>query len=252
MHRPIFFTLIFTLSMAVFANGGAEGGGTSPGNTSAENSSSESGAASALYPAVHSFFASLGPEMEAISEARREQLGELAAVIRELREQETPLALTFICTHNSRRSHLGQVLSMAAAAYTGVEGLQAYSGGTEATAFNPRAVAAIERIGFQVENPGGNNPHYQVRYAESAAPLTCFSKKYDHEANPREGFIAVMVCSEADAACPFVPGADARLAIPYLDPKASDGSPEEAATYDARTRQIAAEMLYAMQLVSKK
>jgi arsenate reductase len=239
MYRLLFLTPILLLTMTHFANGGAGHGGSSTGRETAGG----------LYPALQLFFDGLQPELEAIPEARREQLAELAEVIREGKAEQTPLALTFICTHNSRRSHLGQVLSMAAAAYAGVDGLVAYSGGTEATAFNPRAVAAIERIGFQVEKPQGDNPRYQVRYAVNADPLTCFSKKYDHQANPQEGFIAVMVCSEADAACPFVPGAQARVAIPYRDPKEADGSPEEAATYDARTRQIAAEMLYTMQLV---
>lgn len=40
-------------------------------------------------------------------------------------------------------------------------------------------------------------------------------------------------------------GADARIAIPYDDPKASDGTEHEAQTYDERCRQIAREKLYA-------
>jgi arsenate reductase len=40
-----------------------------------------------------------------------------------------------------------------------------------------------------------------------------------------------------------------RLAIMYRDPKASDGTPEEQATYDARCQQIAAEMNWVMALV---
>ncbi len=53
-----------------------------------------------------------------------------------------------------------------------------------------------------------------------------------------------MVCSSADRNCPFVPGAAMRLAIPYEDPKASDGTDEESAIYDARSLQIATEMMY--------
>ena len=55
---------------------------------------------------------------------------------------------------------------------------------------------------------------------------------------------AVMTCSDADEACPIVQGADARFAIPYEDPKAFDGTREEAWAYDERCRQIAREMLY--------
>ena len=54
-----------------------------------------------------------------------------------------------------------------------------------------------------------------------------------------------MVCSDADEACPFVPGAELRLSMPYDDPKAFDGTPMEEAKYDERSRQIAREMFFA-------
>jgi len=135
-------------------------------------------------------------------------------------------------------------LGGAAAAYFGVDGVRTFSGGTEATAFNPRAVAAIERAGFVVESSGGNNPHYHVTFADSGPVLECFSKTYDHPCNPREGFAAVMTCSDADEACPVVFGAAMRSPIHYEDPKAADGTPEETSVYDARCLQIATEMLY--------
>jgi arsenate reductase len=199
-----------------------------------------------LNPKLSQYLQSLPSDWQALSPERKAQLDELAAFIHEQKQQQPLVQLTFICTHNSRRSHMGQLWAAAAAAHVGLEGIVTYSGGTEATAFNPRAVAAMERAGFSIENPGGDNPRYQVRYSAQAKPMTCFSKKYDDASNPQKGFIAVMVCSDADAACPFVPGADGRFALPFTDPKASDGTPEEAATYDLRSRQIAAEMLYVM------
>ncbi len=82
--------------------------------------------------------------------------------------------------------------------------------------------------------------------------MACFSKKYGDEPNPREGFGAVMTCSSADRGCPIVYGADARFAIPYVDPKVSDGTDAEAATYDARLEQIGTEMLYLMGQVAAR
>ena len=41
-------------------------------------------------------------------------------------------------------------------------------------------------------------------------------------------------------------GADRRFAIPYEDPKVADGTDAEAARYDERSLQIAAEMLYVL------
>lgn len=145
---------------------------------------------------------------------------------------------------------MSQIWASTAATFYGMEdGVNTYSGGTEATAFNPRAVAAIQRAGFRVENPGGENPRYKVYYAVGAAPMECFSKKYDDPSNVDENFAAVMTCSEADKNCPFIPGASLRVPIPYVDPKRADGTDHEAATYDERCKQIATEMFYMMSQV---
>ncbi|MDZ7692285.1 MAG: hypothetical protein U5K69_14310 [Balneolaceae bacterium] len=128
--------------------------------------------------------------------------------------------------------------------HLGLEAIETYSGGTEVTAFNPRAVEAIRRAGFKVENPGGENPRYKVFYDEGKEPLVCYSKTFDDEANPHRDFIAVMTCSDADQNCPVVPGTEFRITIPYEDPKQADGTSQESQTYDERCRQIAAEMHY--------
>ena len=53
-----------------------------------------------------------------------------------LKNQEI-IALNFICTHNSRRSHLSQVWAQALAHHVGINTINCYSGGTEATALFP-------------------------------------------------------------------------------------------------------------------
>jgi arsenate reductase len=55
-----------------------------------------------------------------------------------------------------------------------------------------------------------------------------------------------MVCSEADTACPKVEGANVRIPVPYLDPKAFDGAPFEAAKYAERRDDIGRFMLCVM------
>ncbi len=158
--------------------------------------------------------------------------------------------LIFICTHNSRRSHLAQIWAWAGAQQFGLDGVHTWSGGTEATAFNPRAVAALERAGFEIERgPEDDNPVYTVQ-GEGGATTECFSKEFRHPENPMSGFVAVMTCSDADEACPIVPGAAARFGVTYVDPKQSDGTAEETATYDARCAQIAREMLWVMRSVA--
>ena len=184
-----------------------------------------------------------------IPDDRKLALEQVASFIAERMAAGKPVELTFICTHNSRRSQMAQIWAVAAAAHYGVIGVETYSGGTEATAFNARAIGAIKREGFVVVNPGGENPHYRVRYAEGAPSIECFSKTYDDPFNPQRNFVAVMTCSQADEACPVVHGAALRVPIAYDDPKASDGTPEETSTYDARCRQIGAEMFYLLSRV---
>jgi hypothetical protein len=147
---------------------------------------------------------------------------------------------------------MSQLWAHTAADYYGLSGVETFSGGTEATAFHPRAVAAMRRAGFRVEKIGqGQNPIYQIWYRGEAPPLPAFSKVYDQAPNPGSGFGAVMTCAQADQACPVVAGAAARIALAYEDPKAFDGTDREAEMYDTRCRQIAREMLYVFSLAAK-
>jgi len=181
-----------------------------------------------------------------LSDERRVILDEMVSYI----QSSSNPKLNFICTHNSRRSHLSQIWAQAMGYFFEVE-LETFSGGTEATAFNPNAVATLERAGFQIKNPGGANPRYQVSFSEDAQALESYSKKFDAPENPSSGFAALMTCSEADAECPIVFGASARIKLFYDDPKIADGTPEESATYDERCKQIATEMYYVFQKVAK-
>lgn len=179
--------------------------------------------------------------------AHKEQLRELASALQKRLQQTEQVDVVFVCTHNSRRSHMAQLLGLAAARRAGLAKVRTFSGGTEATAFNPRAVNALRRAGFDVSepgDPGAKNPRYQVRFADGAEPVEAFSKKFTDAPNPASGFIVVMTCSQADAACPFVPGAVTRLAVPYDDPKVADGTPEETARYDERVAQIGRDLAW--------
>ena len=189
-------------------------------------------------------------EFEAIPAERKQKLLELARFVDDGRKAGRPVRLNFICTHNSRRSHMAQLWAQAAAHYYGIEGVACYSGGTEATAFHPQAVKAMQDAGFRIESTtSGVNPRYVVTYGNDAAPVTAFSKKYDDPSNPSGDFAAVMTCSEADANCPVVIGAARRISLTYEDPKAFDGTPQAAEGYAARVRQIGREMLFAFSRV---
>tara|TARA_B110000037_G_C16974183_1_gene446315 strand:+ start:82 stop:528 length:447 start_codon:yes stop_codon:yes gene_type:complete len=144
---------------------------------------------------------------------------------------------------------MAQLWAAAAAEYYGIKSIQSFSGGTEATAFNKNAIDAMERAGFQITmTHKGNNPIYEAMYSKNSETHKMWSKKFDDSLNPSENFAAVMVCSDADQNCPFVPGAT-RISMPFDDPKAFDGTNIESAKYDERCNQIAIEILYVMHQV---
>jgi protein-tyrosine-phosphatase len=198
----------------------------------------------ALYPKLQQYVEARIKEFDSIPKTRKANLKALSDYIQSKMESAGEVSLNFICTHNSRRSHFTQIWAAVAASYFEVNALKTFSGGTEATAFNPNALAALIQSGFQVKNSGGENPKYEVRIAEQIDPMICFSKTYDDNFNPASGFGAIMTCSSADEACPTVTGADFRLALNYQDPKEADGTLHESTTYNERCAQIAREMLY--------
>ncbi|MCO8123123.1 protein-tyrosine-phosphatase [Stieleria sp. TO1_6] len=207
--------------------------------------------ANSLYPELRRYLDDRAASFDTIPSDRKPDLAKVADYIRRRGTKSEPAKLTFICTHNSRRSHLSQIWAQVAAEYYGQDNVVTFSGGAEATAFNPRAVAALQRCGLQItaDEPQSTNPHYSVSTSDNSTPQVCFSKVYDAAPNPTEGYCAVMTCSEADDACPLVMGCDLRMPIRYEDPKVADDTDLESQRYDERAAQICCEMLYMMSLV---
>ena len=184
-----------------------------------------------------------------LNDGRRKNFEEIAQWLAMRLKSGATADLIFVCTHNSRRSHMSQLWAQAAALRQGLD-IQTYSAGTETTAFNPRAVRALKTHGFQIDESNevleGGNIVYEVDFGEGLPTVRNFSKKISHDSNPTESFGAVMVCSSVDKSCPFVPGADLRVAIPYIDPKLSDGTDAETTTYLAKSEEIGREMVWLM------
>ena len=202
-----------------------------------------SGLVAALRPFVERALAGVSE----VSEARQAVLREGAAFVAERVRTKKPVRMIFICTHNSRRSHLGQVWAQVAARGLGVPEVECFSAGTEATACNVRTVRALERAGFGVAISGeAGNPRYELAFGATGESVACWSKSLEDDSLPKEDFAAMMCCGSADAACPIVSGASARIRLLYRDPKEADDTPEESARYDERCLQIATEMLWMM------
>lgn len=207
--------------------------------------------ACSFYPELLRYLNERAKGFAAIPADRKGDLAKVAKYVQERLSNSDAAKLTFICTHNSRRSHLSQIWAQVAAEYYGLDGIETFSGGTEATAFNPRAVAALQRCGLKVsaDDPAATNPRYSVTTSDSSTPQVCFSKPYSDPPNPSTEYCAVMTCSHADDACPLVMGCDLRMPIRYEDPKVADDTAFEAQRYDERSAEICSEMLYMMSLV---
>ncbi len=196
-----------------------------------------------LLPKIVALIESL--DTTVITEERKVVLSPLAAYIKHKLADGHPIALNFICTHNSRRSHLAQVWAQTLAHHLGIGNISCYSGGTEATALFPVAAETLENMGFEINKLSeGSNPVYSIKYAQNAHPIIGFSKTFDHPFNPKDYFAAIMTCSSADKGCPFVGGSDGRFPITYEDPKAFDHTPQQAEKYYERSIQIATELLF--------
>ena len=184
-------------------------------------------------------------DVENIPVERKDLLQELVNYIQDKRNDNLLIKLNFICTHNSRRSHLSQIWAHVSAAHYGIDKVNCYSGGTEATAMFPMIRKTLEKQGFGIQDLSkGDNPIYAVKYDADTMPIIAFSKTYDHSFNPENGFAAIMTCDSADQNCPFISGAEKRIAITYEDPKVFDGTDQQEAKYLERSEQIANEMKY--------
>ena len=185
-----------------------------------------------------------------ISAERKVQLQVLVDFIQHKIAKAAPVQLNFICTHNSRRSQLAQVWAKVAADYFQIE-TATYSGGVEITACNERTIATLKRVGFDIQSSGSVNPNYSIKWGSDNPNLVLFSKLFDDPINPTDQFAAVMTCSHADANCPFVPGCEKRISLPYEDPGAYDDTDQESEMYDQRSKEIAGEMFYVFSKIQK-
>ena len=189
---------------------------------------------------------------ERISEERKRILQPLIEFISSKISKNEEVRLNFICTHNSRRSHLSQIWAQTMANYYQIENVFCYSGGTEATAMFPKVVETLRNQGFEIlKLSETENPVYAVKFAENEHAVICFSKKYDDDFNPKSAFAAILTCDSADENCPIVYGAEARIPIKYEDPKKSDGTPEMNETYFNRSLEIATEMKFVFENLRK-
>ncbi|WP_396166862.1 protein-tyrosine-phosphatase [Flavobacterium sp.] len=180
-----------------------------------------------------------------VSNQRKEVLRPLMDYIQNKVTTNQEIRLNFICTHNSRRSHLSQIWAQTIAFQFGISRVFCYSGGTEATAMFPKVAETLVNQGFQIQKLSQeNNPVYAVKFDANQHPIICFSKTYSDDFNPKNNFGAILTCNNADEGCSMVFGAESRFPIKYNDPKAFDGTDLMNEKYAERSLEIASEMYF--------
>ncbi|MGB3145636.1 MAG: protein-tyrosine-phosphatase [Maribacter sp.] len=178
-------------------------------------------------------------------EQRLQVLQTLIDFVQEKKDEEEAINLNFVCTHNSRRSHLSQIWAQTMARKFHIPNVNCYSGGTEATSLFPKVVETLQKSGFDISKiSDGQNPVYAIKYGDSDMPIIGFSKTYDAAFNPKSNFAAIMTCGHADENCPFIPGAQKRIPLTFDDPKAFDDTPLQDGKYQERSLEIASQLYY--------
>ncbi|MFH7019121.1 protein-tyrosine-phosphatase [Flavobacterium sp. FlaQc-47] len=203
-----------------------------------------------LFPEIQSLVQSF--DFTGITKERTHTLQPIVDFIQLKFDNQQEIRLNLICTHNSRRSHFSQVWAQTAAHYYGIKNVFCYSGGTQATALFPKVIETLEKSGFKIKKLSEvNNPVYAIKFSENETPVIGFSKTYDDDFNPVNGFAAIMTCSQADGDCPFIAGAEKRIPVNFDDPKAFDDTPQQTEKYQERNLQIAIEMFYIFSQIKK-
>lgn len=194
-----------------------------------------------IYPALIQYVNSLN--LAEIAAERRAILQKLVDYLKKQISLKKNSALNFICTHNSRRSHLAQVWAQTMAHYYRQPTVSCFSGGTEVTELYHQIIDTLTAVGFNIELlKDGDNPIYHIKYGNGCMPIIAFSKSYDHLFNPSSDFAAILVCDTAAEACPFIAHAEERMNITFKDPKVADDREDKAIHCEAISRQIATEL----------
>ncbi len=119
--------------------------------------------------------------------------------------------ILFICTHNSARSQMaeGFVKALFGDLY------DVYSGGTEPKKINPHVIEVMREIGIDLSG----------HYAKNVNDF--IDEKIDY---------VVTVCDQAQASCPFFPGAKTYIHKGFRDPAQFEGTEEKILEQTRRVR----------------
>jgi len=121
-----------------------------------------------------------------------------------------PVRVLFICTHNSARSRIAEGYLRQQYGYLFDVG----SAGTDLRPVHPMAVTVMQEIAIDISQNRSRHLDEFIAWKPD---------------------IVVSVCDRAKQACPFFPGAHARIHAGFIDPTECTGTPDECL---ARFRQV--------------
>lgn len=180
-----------------------------------------------------------------IQENRKPKLLQISKYISDKILQKEHIHLIFICIQNSRRSHLAQVIAADAAYQHGLNNkvITTHSGGVEVTRIHPNTVKCLEALNYQIKQMTFNdNPIFDLFIKPQYPAIKLYSKNFEEVTHQLNKFMAIMVCSETETNCPYVPGAEKIIHLPYNDPKIADDTSYPLSEYINVAKQIQSEM----------
>jgi arsenate reductase len=203
-------------------------------------------------PDLEAYCQTLSGEFAEVPDSTGKRLREAGNYIINRGKDGLDINISFVCEHNSRKSHMGHVWTQMAVQYYGMENISCYSGGTTPTYVNERIITALGNAGFRISERGiaGYGPKYHLDYGNEAQGIEIFSKRYDHQMNPDTNYLAITLCYNPEECCPIT-GGDLQLTIPYEDMQPFDSTPQEEEMYDKQCRQIARDMFYMIGYVNE-
>ncbi len=204
-----------------------------------------------IYPEIQNLIRDIEKKFDSIDHNRKLKLKEFAKNIHAALSDGQHVHLLYVCTHNSRRSHFGQIAAALAIIYYRLKNIDSYSAGTEVTAFHKNGINALLSLGFKTETAQEtdmDNPVIEVKYGNSPK-IICFSKNIQHHDIPRKNLFVIYTCSEAELNCPVIIGASHSISLPHPDPKSSDSDENQKEVYINTFKAICREVFFMMSLV---
>jgi arsenate reductase (thioredoxin) len=113
-----------------------------------------------------------------------------------------PIRVLFVCTHNSARSQMAEVLLRR----RGGGDFEVFSAGTEVARVNPLTVRVLQDAGFETSG------------LRSKSVNEFLGQSFDY---------VITVCDQARQTCPVFPGSGASLHWGYEDPSEAEGDEEQ-------------------------